>query len=362
MAFTADEIANINNTTLKAYLNKGTLFKQNVQNKPMLDAFNRTAGSFPGGNGFQVSIGVKSGQGGGSLQGYSGDDKVNYYNPATAKRVEYTGKEHHIGMVMTFSELKQNGIEVTEDGADQSTNLVDGREEIALANILDEKNDDLGEDYAKSLDLLVHGDGSSDAKALAGIRSLILDNPISGLTGGLNRAIYPWWRNRAATTAYAGAGGQGPITSTPANGGALAAFLDTEIRQLKRYTRGAVSWKWFAGSAFIDAYKLELRANGYTASDFAFNSNIPDGSMKDPKHAGNEIAYDPTLDDLGLQKRCYVIAMGKNGIQLLYFNGKRMQRHNPARPYDRYTMYNGITTTAVMVARALNTSAVYDIA
>ena len=113
MAFTADEIANINNTTLKAYLNKGTLFKQNVQNKPMLDAFNRTAGSFPGGNGFQVSIGVKSGQGGGSLQGYSGDDKVSYYNPATAKRVEYTGKEHHIGMVMTFSELKQNGIEVT---------------------------------------------------------------------------------------------------------------------------------------------------------------------------------------------------------------------------------------------------------
>jgi hypothetical protein len=43
-------------------------------------------------------------------------------------------------------------------------------------------------------------------------------------------------------------------------------------------------------------------------------------------------------------------------------DGQRMQKHNPARPYDRYVMYNGITTTAVMVAKQLNTSAVYDIA
>ncbi len=362
MPFTADEVANINNTCLKNYLNKGTLFKQNVQNKPMLDAFNRTAGSFAGGNDLRVSVGVKSGQGGGSLQGYSGDDKVSYYNPATAKRVEYGGKEHHIGIVMTMSELKNNGIEVNEDGAEQETSLVDGREELALANILDEKHDDLGEDYAKSLDLLVHGDGSSDAKALAGIRSIILDNPLAGATGGLSRVIYPWWRNRAATAAYAGAGGQGAITVNPANGGALIEFLDTEIRQLARYSRGGVSWKWFAGSAFIDGYKRELRANGYYSDSMSSDSGVPDGSMKDPKHAGNIIAYDPTLDDLGLSKRCYVIAMGKKGVQLLYFNGKRMQRHAPARPYDRYTMYNGITTTAVMVARALNTSAVYDIA
>lgn len=362
MPFTADEIANINNISLKHYIDKGTLFTQNVQNKPMLDAFNRTAGSFTGGNGLAVSLGVKSGQGGGSLQGYNGDDKVGYYNPATAKRVEYTGREHHIGMVMTFSELKQNGIQVMEDGADQTASAMDGREEIALAHMLDEKNADLGEDYAKSLDSLIHGDGTSDAKALAGIQSLILANPLSGSTGGLSRAGYTWWRNRAATAAFAGAGGQGAITVNPANGGSLIAFLDTEIRQLKRYSRGDVTWKWFAGSAFIDGYKAELRANGYYSDSMSADSGVPDGSMKDPRHAGNTLIYDPTLDDLSLSKRCYVIAMGKSGIQLLYLNGKRMNRHAPARPYDRYTMYNGITTTAVMVARQLNTSAVYDIA
>lgn len=360
MAFTADELANINNSSLKNYIDKGTVFKQNVQNKPMLDAFNRSAGKFSGGN-MQVSLGVKSGQGGGSLQGYTGDDQVSYYNPASNKRVNYTWKEHHIGMVITHTELKIDGIKVVGDD-DMDTAAMDGREEHVLANLLDEKNDDLGEDYAKSLDALLHGDGSSDAKALAGIRSLILDSPAVGSTGGLSRVAHAWWRNRAATAAYASAGGQGAITVSATNGGALIAFLDKEIRQLKRYSRGNVTWRWFAGSDFIDGYKLELRANGNTSEDFAFNQGVPDGSMKDPRHGGNPIIYDPTLDDLGLSKRCYVIAMGKNGVQLLYMDGDRMKRHTPARPYDRYTLYNGITTTAVMIARQLNTSAVYDIA
>lgn len=362
MAFTADELANINNAALKNFIDKGTVFKQNVQNKPMLDAFNRTAGRFSGGNNLTVSLAVKSGQGGGSLQGYTHDDQVQYYNPASIKRVNYLGKEHHIGIVVTHTELKNDGIEVAEDGADQDTVRVEGREEHALANILDEKLDDLGEDYAKSLDELIHDDGSSDPKELAGIQSLILDDPTTGSTGGLSRVAHSWWRNRAATTAFAGSGGQGPITSSPTNGGALIEFLDKEIRQLKRYTRGQVSWKWFAGSDFIDAYKLELRANGYYSDSMSMDTGVPDGSMKDPKHGGNMIIYDPTLDDKLLSKRCYVIAMGRRGIQLLYFNGKRMLRHSPARPYDRYTLYNGITTTAVMAARQLNTSAVYDIA
>lgn len=364
MAFTADEISNINNSVLTNYIDKGTLFKQNVQNKPMLDAFNRTAGSFSGGGGVDklVSVGVKSGQGGGSLQGYEGADQVAYYNPASAKRAFYSWKEHHIGTVITHTELKIDGITVVENDASQSTREKSDREKTALANLLDEKMDDLGEDYAVSLDALIHGDGVSDSKSLAGIRAFILDNPNAGTTGGIGRVANTWWRNRAATAAFGGAGGQGEITSDATGGGALISFLDTEIRQLGRYKRGQVRWLWFAGSDFIDAYKSELRANGFYDMSMSANSNVPDGSMKDPKHGGRTIVYDPTLDDLGLPKRCYVIAMGKAGLQLMYMDGERMKRHNPARPYDRYTMYNGITTTAVMVARQLNTSAVYDIA
>ena len=75
---------------------------------------------------------------------------------------------------------------------------------------------------------------------------------------------------------------------------------------------------------------------------------------------GITVEYDPTLDDLGLAKRCYNIDMRR--IKLLYMAGEKMKKANPARPYDRYVMYRGVTTTAVMVAQQLNTSAVYDIA
>jgi hypothetical protein len=63
-----------------------------------------------------------------------------------------------------------------------------------------------------------------------------------------------------------------------------------------------------------------------------------DGAMGDPEWR-QPIVYDPTLDDLGLSKRAYVIDMSKTGLRLLYMDGQRMKKHNPARPYDRYVMY-----------------------
>lgn len=64
MAFTTDELANIANSSLEYYIDKGTVFTQHVQNKPLLRAFDATRDMFPGGKN-NVSIGVKSGQGGG---------------------------------------------------------------------------------------------------------------------------------------------------------------------------------------------------------------------------------------------------------------------------------------------------------
>jgi hypothetical protein len=361
MAFTADELANINNATLETYIDRGKVWKQNVANKPMLEAFNSAAGQFTGGKD-NVSFAVKAGQGGGSLVGYSGDDQVSYYNPTGIKRARFPWKEHHIGMVITHTELKIDGIDVIESGADQRTSDMNNREEQALANLLDEKNDTLGEDYAFSLDRLVHGDGSSDAKALAGIQSLILDVPNAGTTGTIGRVANTWWRNRAATAAYGAAGGQGAITSATTDGGALIEFLEKEWLLLSKYRQGSTRMRIFAGSDWRAAYMKELRANGnYTMTGWQGQNNA-DGGMDDPKWKGVRIEWDPTLDDLGLSKRAYFIDMGKTGVRLLYMDGQRMKKHNPARPYDRYVMYNGITTTAVMIAKQLNTSAVYDIA
>ena len=361
MPFTADEIADINNMALETYLDKGKVFKQDVANKPMLQAFQSMAGSFPGGK-ENVSFLVGSGYGGGSLQGYTGDDQLTHYNPTGSARFRMPWKEHYLGMVVTQTELKYDGIDVVESGSDQRTREMNGREAQALANILDEKQEKLGADYNQSLDLLLHADGTSDTKALAGIRAFILDSPAVGTTGGISRVANDWWRNDAATAAYGSAGGQGAITSASANGGALITFMDKAARNRSKFRNGQTKIRYFCGSDFIDAYKAELRANGtYSQTGWASGAK-PDGSMPDPQHAGLPLEHDWTMDDLGLAKRCYAIDVGKRGLRLMYMDGQKLKKHNPARPYDRMVMYNGLSMTGVMVARQLNTSGVYDIA
>ena len=48
-------------------------------------------------------------------------------------------------------------------------------------------------------------------------------------------------------------------------------------------------------------------------------------------------------------------------IRLMYMIGEKNKKASPPRPYDRYVMYRGLTSTAVMIASQLNTSGVYDI-
>lgn len=360
MPVAPDVLADINNATLQNYIDKGKVWKQNVSNKPLLKDLNAQAGSFGGGKEF-VSFAVKDGRSGATLQGYSYDDQVNYYDPATIVRARFPWREHHIGVTLTHTELKQDGINVVEDGTDQTTVAMDGREEFALANRLDEVMDTMGEDYAFSLNRLLWGDGTADVKAIAGIRSIVLDNPAAGTTGNISRVAFPYWRNRAATAANAAAGGQGAITSSATAGGALISFLEKEDRQRMRFKRGTTKTRIYAGTDWIAAYEGEMRANGYYTQT-GWRGTAVDGAMGTPQWRGTDIVYDPTLDDLGLSKRAYFLDIGSTGIRLLYMDGNRMKKHHPARPYDRYVMYNGITMTGVLIARQLNTSGVYDIA
>lgn len=359
MPFTVAELANIANGSLELYLDKGKSFAQNIQSKPMAAAFESGASTFSGGN-ENVSFSVKTGQGGGSLAGYTHDDQVTYYNPTGLKRVRFPWKEHHIGIGVSHTELKTDGITVVESAADVSTSMKDGREAHALNNLMEEKLSDLAEDYAVDWDSLIHGDGTSDTKALAGIGAFILQDPSSGSTGGLSRSVNTWWRNRAATAAANSAGsGDNKITSASTNGGVLLQYLQGEFRQLSRYARGGTNIKMFAGSDFIDALETELRANGNYTQDGFTSSGRVDGSMADVKFKGKKIIYDPTMDDLSLNKFMYVIDMKR--IKLKYMQGERRKKSMPARPHDRYVMYQGLTSTAVMIAQQLNTSGIYEI-
>tara|TARA_B000000609_G_scaffold18874_1_gene11659 strand:+ start:6121 stop:7173 length:1053 start_codon:yes stop_codon:yes gene_type:complete len=350
MAFTSAELANIANAALDYYIDKGTVYANSLQDKPLLAAMDKTAKTFPGGK-ENVSLAVK-GVYTSTVAGYTHNDTVSYANPANIERVNYPWKEHHTGISLTLTELKKDGISVTDSLSGASTSNHSGRDTTVLVNLLEDKLDDMMEGYSRGMNTLLYGDGTGDANALAGIRSIIVDDPTaSGTTvGGLSTVSNTWWRNRANVA----------IANT-ASGQELIEFLHTEIRQLKRF--GGNPTIALAGSAFMDRLADEIRRNGnYSNQGFSRNMDI---SVGDISYAGLKFQYDPTLDDLTISgknpdKRCYIIDPTK--LYLHYMDGEKMKRHAPARPATQYVMFRAITTTAVLCASQLNCHGVYEIA
>jgi len=350
MAFSSAELANIANAALDYYIDKGKVYANTLQDKPLLAAMDKSAKTFPGGK-ENVSLAVK-GAYTSTVAGYTHNDTVSYANPANIERVNYPWKEHHTGISLTLTELKKDGISVTDSLSGAGTSNHSGRDTTVLVNLLEDKLDDMMEGYSKGMNTLLYGDGSGDANALAGIRSIIVDDPTaSGTTvGGLSTVSNTWWRNRYNVA----------IANT-ATGSELIEFLHTEVRQLKRY--GGKPSIAVAGSAFMDRLADEIRRNGnYSQTGFAGKTDI---SVGDISYAGIKFQYDPSLDDLTISgkdpdKRCYIIDPSK--MYLHYMDGEKMKRHAPARPATQYVMYRAITTTAVLCASQLNCHGVYEIA
>ena len=247
MAFTTAELDNIANAALDYYIDKGNVYAQSLQDKPLLQAMDSGAKTFPGGKG-ELSVAVK-GTYTTTVSGYTHNDTVTYANPANIKRANYAWKEHHAGISLTLTELKKDGISVTDSTTSSGTSNHSGRDQTVLANLFQDKLDDMMEGYSRGMNDFLFGDGTADAAAIAGIQSLILDNPTTGTVGGLSVATNTWWRNRANVA-----------ISTTATGQELIELLHTEMRQLKRF--GGKPTIAVCGSAFLDRLADELRRNG----------------------------------------------------------------------------------------------------
>lgn len=353
MAFSQAEIDNIANAALDYYISKGNVFSSTIQDKPLLAAMDAKAKTFPGGKG-QVSVAVK-GQYDSSLGGYTHNDTVNYVNPAKIKRANFAWKEHHIGIGVTLTELKRDGITVVDSMNSDSLKNNRGREETALANMLEDKLGDMAEGYAKGLNSFLWGDGTADANALAGIRAFVKDTPAAaGQTlGGIdqNASANSWWRNRVNLA-----------VSTTGTGDELLTFLNAEFRQLQRF--GGKPDVALCGSDFMDRLTKELRARGYyTQSGFARSTDIKHG---DVTFGGLVFKYDPTMDDIGTTlggatnyaKRAYILDSSK--LCLYYMENEKMKKHSPARPHNQYVMYRAVTTTGCLAATQINCHGVYQ--
>ena len=359
--FSAAQIAHMQATTLDYYLT-GKLEDQNRQPRPLLKKMESATKSFPGGKEL-ISLGVRMATGAGGVNdgitGYSNEDTVGFYNPANGLRVNYVWREHHIGWKMAETQLKAQGILVTDQ-----PNKVGGQKRMmsVLAPLLEEAVYDFSEQYEKSMNLLLWGDGTADTSALHGIQSFIHAIPTIGVVGGLSAATYTTWRNFAFTAAFNAHGsfdanwGGNAVSSAPTNGGVLLQVLQKLDRQLTR--RGARYDCIHAGSDFISAMEVEIRANG-NYSDTGFTKN-QDGSMGAMYFMRRPVIYDPTLDDLGMAKRAYI--WDSKDIYLSPLEGDWKRRRTPERPYDQFVFHQSLICTGQMVCRRRNGSAVVDIA
>jgi hypothetical protein len=247
-------------------------------------------------------------------------------------------------MVITMDELKRDGISVVDTDGKKTVEHSE-REKTALINILESKMEDMTEGIARNLNSYFWGDGSGDAKGIAGVQAFLTATPAVGTTGGIDRATNTWWRHRT---------GLGWNTGTVN----MATELKKEFRQLQRY--GGKPNLLIAGSAFIEALEAQLYAKGsFTMTGFS-SGGKNDMGIADISYNGMKIQYDPTLDDLSQSK--YMFAIDTKAIFPYVMDGEWGKTHNPARPYDRYVIYKGVTYTGNLFVNRLNSSGIYSIA
>lgn len=345
---TLEQLAMAADASMTFHMDKGSVFWQNKQNRPLYNDFRAAQKTYPGGKGLQVDVRV-AGEFVTRTEGFQYDQSVSFGNPAKIRTASYAAKLIHAGINVTKHELLENGISLKPSASGDKPSPLARADAIQLANIFDYKMEDMQLGWEKDVDEMYWGDGTLDPNKPAGVRSIIVPNPSAALVvGGLDQYINDKWRNYAALSLN---------VSTPSNK-VLSRAMQIGFRQMRRY--GTPKWKIYAGSDFIDAYEQEARASGYlTQTGWQARGKI-DMSVADSAFDGNEIVYAPTLDDLGLSKYCYVIDTSK--IYPMVIEGEDMQQHSPERPPEKYVLYRAITSVFTIVARQRNTSGVFSIA
>jgi len=166
MPFTAQELENISNSQLDYHLREDVK-SQTIQDKPLLRAMNAKSKSFPNGKEF-ITVRVK-GDYTTTIQGWSHDDEVTYGNPANIKQASYPYKRIHAGIEVTFDELFQNGISVSDSSHGTGESRHSGRELHALVDLLKDKIEDMKEGRERGFNTMYWRDGTQDSELVPGI-------------------------------------------------------------------------------------------------------------------------------------------------------------------------------------------------
>ena len=350
MPFTAQEIENIANATLDFHLERGHVESQTIQERPLYDQILKTSREFPGAKEF-VTERVK-GVYTTTLQGFKDSQTVGYANPANIKTASYVWKLMHSGIEFTMHEMAINGIHFSETNTGAGGSNASEAEQIQLANLLEDKLEDMTEGTERDLDRMFHEDGTTDPDLVPGVPSFVVDDPTDALVvGGIDQLANPWWRNRANLNIA--------VTSGTPEDQILINTLSKEWRQLRRY--GGRPTIALCGETWLDWMEKELRARGvYTQEGWAAKGKI-DVSMADLVFKNCMFVYDPTLDDLSKSDYMYWLDISRRSIQLRPLASEWMKRHTPSRPEDKYVFYRALTSMAALTCKRRNANGVYKV-
>ena len=265
----------------------------------------------------------------GNYAGIEGSDPLVFRSGSTAVQTQCPIRWMHAGFQITHDELAAQGVHVSNNN-----NLTYTKDQAnILFDLLETKKADYMESIMYSRNRTLWLDGTQDAKAIPGIKSILTDDPTSNTVVGIAQTN-TWWRHIARTAV---GGAQAKLVYSKADQTATETFL-SDMRQLMRY--GGNPNVWLAGSDFCDAMEREARAKGQiTQTGWADGkTNI---AIKGIKCGSLEIEYDPTLDDLGESKRCY--AWDSNHLKLRPQKKDWGKVTNQNQPSDQFVML--ISTT-----------------
>ncbi len=347
MPFTAQELENVANAVLDYHMDVGTIHKQSIQDKPLLKQMRSKQKTFPGGK--EYLTGRAKGDYTTTINGFEHDDQVSYQNPANIKEFKYPWKLIHSGIQFTMHELLKAGISIVDTANGKGETRHSENEKMVLADLLEDKLEDMVEGTDRGFNDMYWRDGTQDSKVIPGIPSFILNDPTSAtVVGGIDQQANTWWRNRANVGFSQG--------STPSDL-TVVNLLQKALRQLRRY--GGRPDKAYCGSDWLEWLEKEVRSKGnFTDQGWAKSGKI-DMSTADLEFKGISFEYDPTLDDLGKAKYCYIL--DSKSIHPMVVQGEDMKKHNPARPENKYVFYRAMTYVGGLVCKRRNSSGGYSI-
>src|ERR1043165_2398926 len=188
MAFTVAVAADVTASTLEKFINPKDPQKilQHVQNKPLLRILTEKKQDFDAAgpaNGTTTPPNVREPVQGalmraqaGFYAGIAGDDVLSFKSSDGAIQTTCPVRWMHAGMKITHDELAYQGVVVNNNKASEPTD----DDQVKLFNALQLKRADYQESVMYARNATLWQDGTQDAKAIAGIKSILTDDPTAG--------------------------------------------------------------------------------------------------------------------------------------------------------------------------------------